>query len=347
MTTTSKTATHRRQNGKANGRVHSKSQHRSNGKANGKVNGRAPSKAPTKANGQVNGTAPATLTATAEAPGAPAPEAVVLVESIVAEPAVPVTGTPDRTAEAPAPAPAATTPAPVATEEEPPPPPETEPILPGTQRMEFRILLTKSRAIIGGLEAPNAPLAALLAELNIGPERLAACTSLCDAVEAALAARQEAMSNEKTAVKNMRDARHLLDVAYATFRQVARTVYPDSERDAGARRALGLDMPVVDSTPVFANLAREALTAAQREPYATQLAAANFDADRIEEMLALVTVLEMLIQARQLAHRAALDATIMRDATVAELRRAMRQLKLDVQSILRVHPEINPPANFS
>ena len=155
MTTTSKTATHRRQNGKANGRVHGKSQHRSNGKANGKVNGRAPSKAPTKANGQVNGTAPATLTATAEAPGAPAPEAVVLVESIVAEPAVPVTGTPDRTAEAPAPAPAATTPAPVATEEEPPPPPETEPILPGTQRMEFRILLTKSRAIIGGLEAPT------------------------------------------------------------------------------------------------------------------------------------------------------------------------------------------------
>ena len=265
----------------------------------------------------------------------------------MAEPAVPVTGTPDRTAEAPAPAPAATTPAPIATEEEPPPPPETEPILPGTQRMEFRILLTKSRAIIGGLEAPNAPLAALLAELNIGPERLAACTSLCDAVGAALAARQEAMSNEKTAVKNMRDARHLLEVAYATFRQVARTIYPDSVRDAGARRALGLDMPIVDSTPVFANLAREALTAAQREPYATQLAAANFDADRIEEMLALVTVLEMLIQARQLAHRAALDATIMRDATVAELRRAMRQLKLDVQSILRVHPEINPPANFS
>jgi len=347
MTTTSKTATHRRQNGKANGRVHGKSQHRSNGKANGKGNGRAPGKAPTKANGQVNGTAPATLTATAEAPGAPAPEAV-LVESTVAEPAVPATGTPDRTAEAPTPAPAATTPAPVATEEEPPPPPpETEPVIPFPQRMEYRVLLTESRAIIGGLEAPNAPLAALLAELNIGPERLAACTSLCDAVGAALAARQEAMSNEKTAVKNMRDARHLLDVAYATFRQVARTIYPDSVRDAGARRALGLDMPIVDSTPVFANLAREALTAAQREPYATQLAAANIDADRIEEMLALVTVLEMLVQARQLAHRAALDATIMRDATVAELRRAMRQLKLDVQSILRVHPEINPPANFS
>ena len=227
------------------------------------------------------------------------------------------------------------------------PPPETEPITPFPQRIDHRILLTTSRSIIGGLAAPNAPLAALLAELKIGPERLGDCTSLCDAVEAALAARQEAMSNEKTAVKNMRDARHLLDVAYATFRQVARTIYPDSVRDAGARRALGLDMPIVDSTPVFANLAREALTAAQREPYATQLAAANFDADRIEETLALVTALEMLIQARQLAHRAALDATIARDTTVAELHRAMRQLKLDVRSILRVHPEINPPANFS
>ena len=141
---------------------------------------------------------------------------------------------------------------------------------------------------------------------------------------------------------------HILSVEhdYANLRQVGRTVFPDPVADRDARLNLALDQPIPGTIMLFIDKGLGVLAKAKQEPQAARLAAAGFDEERIDELIALFNALDLLYAARRQARQAAKDATVARDATVAEVRTAVRQLRLEVAAILRAHPEVNPPADF-
>ena len=88
------------------------------------------------------------------------------------------------------------------------------------------------------------------------------------------------------------------------------------------------------------------LAKAKQEPQASRLAVAGFDEERVDELIALFNVLDILYAARRQARQVAKDATVARDATIAEVHTAVRQLRFEVAAILHADPEVNPPADF-
>jgi len=154
------------------------------------------------------------------------------------------------------------------------------------------------------------------------------------------------MVRQAAAVRALQRGYVLADAGYGAFRQVVRTIYPDPVRDLDAHRALGLDLPAPKSIPLFVDMGREAMRAAQSEPYATQLAAVGFDEEGIAGTLALFDAVDALYQARLAAGHAAVEATKVRNAAVDGLRVAMRQLQAEVKAMLRAHPEVSAPSGF-
>ena len=262
---------------------------------------------------------------------APAP----LVDSI--EPVAPVAPVepPPVTAAAPAPQPSA--------QEEPPPPPPAEEEHPtrSAQAISLRELLYHVSRQLTGLAAVTEPLATYLEENGITAAYLSAIGSLHSVLESGLATRQQAMSDEDVAVRQLESARFLAETEYATYRQTARFALAPEYHSA-----LGLTSPMPARLGIFIGTARESLAAAQREPYAGLLAIAAFSAERVQAVATLIDVLQTLLDARNAAHQAALAATRARNESARELRRAAHQLTVEVNSILRLHPEVNRPDGF-
>ena len=118
------------------------------------------------------------------------------------------------------------------------------------------------------------------------------------------------------------------------------------EADRNVRAALWLDLPIPGQIMLFVDTGREVLAVAKQEPQVTRLAAAGYDAERIDETLAIFSALDMLYDARQTAHLAAKNATEARNATEANLRTTIRQLRLEVSAVLRANPGVNAPVGF-
>lgn len=260
---------------------------------------------------------------------APAP----LVDSI--EPVAPVAPVepPPVTAAAPAPQPSA--------QEEPPPPAEEEHPTPSEQAISLRELLYHVGKQLTGLAAVPEPLATYLEENGITAAYLSAIGSLHSVLESGLATRQQAMSDEDVAVRQLESARFMAQTEYATYRQTARFALAPEYHGA-----LGLTSPMPARLGIFIGTARESLAAAQREPYAGLLAIAAFSAERVQAVATLIDLLQTLLDARNAAHLAGLAATRARNESARELRRAARQLTVEVNSILRLHPEVNRPDGF-
>lgn len=193
-----------------------------------------------------------------------------------------------------------------------------------------------------GLEGASPPLRQLLTELGIVP----ACTMLCasqrEAVLATMEARQQSVATE-------RDAVYVQDRAIATargslsaLRQVQRTLFTGD----GAQVALGLNEELPWADEQFVDRGRILLAVAQREPYSTVLAGAAFSAERIAEIGVEIDVAAQTIAARLEARNAAVLTTRVRDEAFAELRRLMRQLRVQVHNVLRRHPELERPVGF-
>lgn len=214
------------------------------------------------------------------------------------------------------------------------------------QSERIRRFLAKSDDQLYGLSTAPEPTASLLAACRITQDRLASVFGLYDAAQLAVADRREAMVREATAVRDVQRAYLLADAGHGAFRQVVRTLYPDPIRDLDAHRALGLDLPTPKTITLFVDMGRESVGAAQREPYATQLAAVGFDDEGIAGVMALFDALDALYQARLAAGHAATEATRTRNAAVETLRTAMRQLRAEVKAMLRAHPEASAPSGF-
>jgi len=254
----------------------------------------------------------------------------------------------------PAPAPTQDVPPPVteqpvapgATGEETPPEPPRPPIVRHPQPEEFHLFIGKADNFLKGLGAAEEPLASLLAANRITPERVAEALAQLQASQDAMAARAHFMLAESTAVIAMQRGHELAVIAYGTFRQVGRTVFSDREADRNMRAALWMDLPIPRQIMLFLDTGREVLAMAKQEPQVTRLAAAGYDAERIDETLALFNALDTLYDARQAAQQAAKNATEARDATVADLRKTIRQLRLEVSAVLRANPGVNAPVGF-
>ena len=105
-----------------------------------------------------------------------------------------------------------------------------------------------------------------------------------------------------------------------------------------------LDAP--DSVADFAHSAAVVLPIAATEPYATQLALATFDADRLVETTTAVQILATAINQREAAAAAARRSTEARDAAFAELRTHIHQLRVAVYAMLRLNPHLFTPSGF-
>ena len=209
------------------------------------------------------------------------------------------------------------------------------------QPFSLRELLYHVSRQLTGLAAVTEPLATYLEENGITAAYLSAIGSLHSVLESGLATRQQAMSDEDVAVRQLESARFLAETEYATYRQTARFALAPEYHSA-----LGLTSPMPARLGIFIGTARESLAAAQREPYAGLLAIAAFSAERVQAVATLIDVLQTLLDARNAAHQAALAATRARNESARELRRAAHQLTVEVNSILRLHPEVNRPDGF-
>ncbi len=255
---------------------------------------------------------------------------------------------PVGTAEAAPPAAtAAPTPAPQATGE------STEPVVPpkppverNLQSIEIQDFLAESDDTLAGLEEVGEPMASLLPANGITEERLAGVRDHYDAAQGAVGARGDAMAAESRATIVLQNGLRQATIGMSALRQIGRTLFPDAVADRDARLALQLDKPMPDRITHFVDRSRKVLAAARQEAHAPRLAAAGYDAERLDGLEALIDALDLLYRARRQARQAAVDATTTRNATVAELRTAMRQLRVEVAAILRAHPEVNPPADF-
>ena len=234
----------------------------------------------------------------------------------------------------------------MATGEETPPEPPRPPIVRNPQPEKYHLFIGKSDNFLKGLEGAEEPLTSLLATNRITPQRVAAAIAQLQASQDSLAVRGNAMLAESTAVIAMQRGHGLALIAYGTFRQVGRTVFPDREADRNVRAALWLDLPIPRQIMLFVDTGREVLAMAKQEPQVTRLAAAGYDAERIDETLALFNALDMLYDARQTAQLAAKNATEARNATVANLRTTIRQLRLEVSAVLRANPGVSAPVGF-
>lgn len=212
---------------------------------------------------------------------------------------------------------------------------------PSEQSVETRDLFITFSQQLASLDAATEPLATYLEEVGITAEYRATCAALCTVLEERLAARRQAMADEDVAIQEFENARALAETAYSTFRQSARRAVPSS-----SHAALGLTEKKPEAIGHLISTVHEVLAAARREPYAGYLAAATFSAARIESVAARFDELSSRYTVRVHMHQAALAATRARNEAAHELRAAARQLTIEVDGILRLHPELPRPAGF-
>lgn len=224
--------------------------------------------------------------------------------------------------------------------------PEVEPAVPPrtrhTQSAEQATTAAAVGAMLAGLQAAGEPLHALLEHEGITAACIVDCTAQHAAALAAREARQQAMAAQRQAVAALNAAFDHAHWGVMALRQVARTVFTD----AAAHTALGLNEELPQSPALFVNEARRVLAAAQQAPYAAALAAVAYSTPRLQEMQDEVDAVETAYVARLVAEGQALQATGVRNAEFARMNRLARRVRVQVNALLRRHPEVARPAGF-
>ncbi len=233
-------------------------------------------------------------------------------------------------------------PAPSAQEQSSGETPPANPVVRSSQNVEQQRLLIDTQTLLTGVEGVGEPLRSLLEARGITSSYLTTGRSYCEALDVAIVERCQRMAEQKAAVDQQAKAYVLARGGYASLRQVERTVVSDP----AAEIALGLNEEIPGDTGFFVASASHAVAAAQREPYASLLAGATYGSEQLEEVAAAIAALSTLMQMRSDADQAASDATQMRNAAAAEVRRFARQLRLTIGLILRQHPELLRPVWF-
>lgn len=223
--------------------------------------------------------------------------------------------------------------------EEPEPPEPPEPHHQSLEQLELLRIYEEMRA--GLLNAGDA-FRLLMPTYGLTPEFFVAGDSLHEVASDSIDARRAALAATLEATAAQKAAYHLARTSYSAFRRVAR---PLVQAPAG-RVALGLDEKPPHGMAAFAQSAEDALTAAQTEPYATLLGTATFGPDRVAETMAAIRVLKTAIINRKLAADAATQATEARNAAFANLRIYISHLRVEVDTILRLHPHLHRPIGF-
>jgi len=196
--------------------------------------------------------------------------------------------------------------------------------------------------MLSGLATADEAFQAAMVNAGLLESYLAACSVKYMTAEQAIAARHQAMVNALTATEALAAANLQARAAFSAFRQVARTVVTSHS----GRAALKLDEAIPDQRALFMRMAEGALTAAQGEPYATQLGAATFGPTRVAATLAMLDTLAAAQAAQATAQHHAKMATLTRNAAVRELATAARQIKVEVRTLLRRHPHLQAPVGF-
>ena len=211
-----------------------------------------------------------------------------------------------------------------------------------SQNYKQQLLLIDVQALIDGASSAPDPLHALLESVGIDGAYLAACRAACVALDGAIAVRRQAMADKVAAVARQARADASARVIYAVLRKVARTVL----RTRPEQIALGLDEEASGDTALFLAGARHAVAAAQQEPYASRLAAATWNAERLALAGATLDALAAAMLARQEAEQVAIEATRARNTAAVKVRRRARQLRVSIELLLRQHPELSRPVWF-
>lgn len=306
-------------------------------------------------NGAANGAKHATTNGTAQAV-LPAPADVAVLDAPPPGQAAPVLETPPTAGPAPVAeaAPAAitapTADAPPASQSQPQgetapegeTPPETEPIYPHRMSQALRDMLVKYQQMRNGIDTADDTFRLLMPNYGLTPAFFIAGDSLYEVADGSIATRLLAVAAALEATERQAAAERLARTSYVTFRRMARTVI----KAGSARVALALDEAIPFSVADFAHSAATVLPIAATEPYATQLALATFDADRLAETTTAVQILATAIDQRQAAAAAARRATEARDAAFADLRTHIHQLRVAVYAMLRLNPHLSVPAGF-
>ncbi len=291
-------------------------------------------------NGAANGTAQAVL---------PAPAEVVVLDAPPVGDAAPVSKTPPTAGAAPA----STTPtvdAPPASQPQPQgetapegeTPPATEPTHPHRQSQALRDMLVKYQQMRNGIDTADDAFRLLMPNYGLTSAFFIAGDSYYEVAGGSITTRLLAVAAAIEATERQEAAERLARTSYTTFRRMARTVI----KAGSARVALGLDEAIPYSVADFAHSAATVLPIAATEPYATQLALATFDADRLAETTTAVQILATAIDQRQAAATAAKRATEARDAAFANLRTHIYQLRVAVGAMLRLNPHLSTPTGF-
>lgn len=211
-----------------------------------------------------------------------------------------------------------------------------------TQSAEQATATAAVGVMLAGLEAAGEPLHSLLEHDGITAACIADCKAQHAVALAAREARQQAIVAEKQAVATLNAAFDHAHCGVMALRQVARTVFSD----VAAHTALGLNEELPQSPALFVNEARPVLAAAQQAPYAAPLAAVAYSAPRLQEMQDEVDAVEAAYVARLVAERQALQATGVRNAEFATMNRLARRVRVQVNALVRRHPEVDRPAGF-
>lgn|GEM_PF-1568235 len=212
------------------------------------------------------------------------------------------------------------------------------------QRVDYYRMVATVRRQLDSVRALEPAMATLLAERGVTPAYLTGLEAQLEVARLALDVRQGAMKAEQDAIDAMERGRVTVQDALGTLRLVARTVV--AEGADGDLTQLHLNDPLPRSTDLLIVQARAAFEGAQSEPYASLLATAAYSPAAVETALNALTVLEQLILARGLTHRAAMQATEARNRAVRDLRRAVRPLRAQMRAVLRRHPEFVAPYGF-
>ena len=223
------------------------------------------------------------------------------------------------------------------TEGETPEPPE-----PHYQSQEQLELLRLYEEMRTGLANAGDAFRLLMPNYGLTPEFLISGESLYEVAGDSIPARRAALVAAMEATMQQDAAKRLARTTYSAFRRVARTVI----KTGPGRVALGLNEATPRHMAAFAQTAEERLLMAQNEPYLTLLAIGTFGADRITEALTAVRLLATSIAARQVAADAAKQATVARDAAFANLKVFMNQMRVNVDTIVRLNPHLARPVGF-
>jgi len=218
----------------------------------------------------------------------------------------------------------------------------TTPVVRHSQAISLLRLLIELQTLLAGAETAPEPLRSLLAAHGIDSAYLVARRSECEILDSGIATRRQAMADKALAVMQQAQAEAFARKSYSALRKVMRTVV----RNPAEKIALGLTERTPYDSALFLATARDTVATAQQEPYVSLLGEATLGGDRLATLTGTLNALAALTQMRLDAEQVALDATRARNAAAAQVRRAARQLRVEIGLILDLHPEISRPVWF-